>query len=553
MTAKRWRVLAVVGAIVGALAVVRVVLPANADTARDGGGGWAHAGAGPGAAPSGKAGGKNGARSAARMGAAAVPGGFSVAGIDVSSHDHSVYPIDWAGVAASGVKFAYVKATEGAFYTNNYFATDYQAARNAGLYAGAYVFARPDLGDPVGQADYFFDRSLWTADSQTLVPFVDVEWPYGALHLGPCYNLTASQLTTWLHAFIDRIEAKVGRPPMIYTNANWWNPCTGNDASFGGYPLDIAGYTATPPTLPAGWSTFAIWQYDAGNNQVAGNYDKDVFNGDLPGLATLAGPTPPAVVSLRSHANGRFATAENGGAAPVIANRGGIGTWEQFDEVDAGGGWTALRSHANGRYVTAENGGKGALIANRTAIGPWEKFKISHLWDGSVSLLANANNRYVTAEQGGASPLIANRTGVGTWEAFDAVPAPAVVAIKARANGQYVCADNYGNSPLIPNRSWASTWERYDMFDLGNGNVALRAHANGNFVTAQGGGAGPLVANRSAIGLWETFLRVDNADGSVSFKAGANGRYVTAENGGVSPLIANRTAIGGWEKFDIVR
>ena len=38
--------------------------------------------------------------------------------------------------------------------------------------------------------------------------------PYGALHLGPCYNLTANQLTTWLHAFIDRIQAKVGRPPM---------------------------------------------------------------------------------------------------------------------------------------------------------------------------------------------------------------------------------------------------------------------------------------------------------------------------------------------------
>src|SRR5207249_2174140 len=177
MPAKRWRVLAVVGAIVGALAVVRVVLPANADTARDNGGGYAHAGAGPDGKPAaGKTGGKNGARSAARMGAAAVPGGFSVAGIDISSHDHSVYPIEWAGVAASGVKFAYVKATEGAFYTNNYFATDYQAARNAGLYAGAYVFARPDLGDPVGQADYFFDRSLWTADSQTLVPFVDVEW-----------------------------------------------------------------------------------------------------------------------------------------------------------------------------------------------------------------------------------------------------------------------------------------------------------------------------------------------------------------------------------------
>jgi len=33
---------------------------------------------------------------------------------------------------------------------------------------------------------------------------------------------------------------------------------------------------------------------------------------------------------------------------------------------------------ANGKYVTAEDGGASALIANRTAIGPWEKFTLSH-------------------------------------------------------------------------------------------------------------------------------------------------------------------------------
>src|SRR2546430_9661004 len=287
---------------------------------------------------------------AAAVVTSAAPAGFPVLGIDVSSHDHAYGPIGWPAVAASGVRFAYVKATEGLSYTNPYFASDNSAAKAAGLLVGAYVFARPDLGNPVGQADYFFDRSLWTADSQTLIPFVDIEWPYGALHLGPCYNLTEAQLSAWLHAFIERIQARVGRPPMIYTNANWWNPCTGNDASFSGYPLDIAGYSSTPPALPAGWSTFAIWQYDAGNNNIAGNYDKDVFNGDLPGLATLAGPTPPTVVSLRAHANGRFASADGGGASPLIANRGAIGTGGQFDEVDAGGGYTALRSHATGRY-----------------------------------------------------------------------------------------------------------------------------------------------------------------------------------------------------------
>ncbi len=36
----------------------------------------------------------------------------------------------------------------------------------------------------------------------------------------------------------------------------------------------------------------------------------------------------------------------------------------------------SLRAQANGNYVTAENAGAAALIANRTAIGPWEKFDL---------------------------------------------------------------------------------------------------------------------------------------------------------------------------------
>ncbi|MEU9387262.1 hypothetical protein AB0D38_42835, partial [Streptomyces sp. NPDC048279] len=33
-----------------------------------------------------------------------------------------------------------------------------------------------------------------------------------------------------------------------------------------------------------------------------------------------------------------------------------------------------LKAHANGDYVTAENAGAAPLIADRTAIGPWEEF-----------------------------------------------------------------------------------------------------------------------------------------------------------------------------------
>ncbi|GAA4603532.1 discoidin domain-containing protein [Actinoallomurus liliacearum] len=142
---------------------------------------------------------------------------------------------------------------------------------------------------------------------------------------------------------------------------------------------------------------------------------------------TATRPTQPVVtggtqvISLRSRANSDYVTAENAGASALIANRTAIGTWEQFDLVDAGGGANALRAHANNQYVCADNAGASPLIANRTAIGQWESFRLIHNANGTVSLLALANNMYVTAENAGASALIANRTAIGQWEQFDLV------------------------------------------------------------------------------------------------------------------------------------
>ena len=151
----------------------------------------------------------------------------------------------------------------------------------------------------------------------------------------------------------------------------------------------------------------------------------------LGGIQTAAGavaancavstPPPPTVISLRAHANGRFVSAANAGANPLIANATAIGPWEQFDRLDAGNGNIALRAHANNRLVAAENAGNSPLIANRTAIGLWETFQLIRNPDGSVSLRAQVNGRLVTAENAGNSALIANRTAIGAWEEFDLV------------------------------------------------------------------------------------------------------------------------------------
>jgi hypothetical protein len=83
-------------------------------------------------------------------------------------------------------------------------------------------------------------------------------------------------------------------------------------------------------------------------------------------------------VSLRAHANGEIVTADNAGAAPLIANRTAVGPWEEFDLIGNPDGSVSLRAHANGEIVTADNAGAAPLIANRTAIGPWEEFDLIH-------------------------------------------------------------------------------------------------------------------------------------------------------------------------------
>ncbi|MEU7872793.1 PQQ-dependent sugar dehydrogenase [Dactylosporangium sp. NPDC049140] len=308
----------------------------------------------------------------------------------------------------------------------------------------------------------------------------------------------------------------------------------------------IVGSTNTisalePQTTPAMTYSFGAWSDGGSRTHVL----------TAPAAATTYTVTYNglAPIELRAGANGSYVTADNGGKAPLIANRSVIGAWEQFDVMDVGGGFVALRSRANLQYVTAENGGASSLIANRPEVGGWEKFQLVDNGDGTVSLRANANGKYVTAENGGNAALIANRDAVGAWEKFTKVKAPTAMSITANINSLVVCADAGGTKPLLANRAGAGPWETFDVVDVGNGFVALLSHSDFKYVTAENGGNAALIANRPTVGTWEMFQIVNNPDGTVSLRANANGKYVTAENAGNSPLIANRTEIGAWEKF----
>ncbi|MCC2096979.1 MAG: glycosyl hydrolase family 25, partial [Hyphomicrobiales bacterium] len=67
----------------------------------------------------------------------AHPNHFPIHGIDVSKYQGD---IDWNAVRASGVKFAWIKATEGGDHADERFLQNWNAAKAAGVPRGAYHF-----------------------------------------------------------------------------------------------------------------------------------------------------------------------------------------------------------------------------------------------------------------------------------------------------------------------------------------------------------------------------------------------------------------------------
>lgn len=103
---------------------------------------------------------------------------------------------------------------------------------------------------------------------------------------------TASALAAAIQQWLEAVQQRLGRTPVIYTSASFWNAALGGTTAFAGYPLWVAHYTSNAlPNMPAGFSNFVFWQYsDAGNVAgITGKVDLDWFQGSMAELRQLAG------------------------------------------------------------------------------------------------------------------------------------------------------------------------------------------------------------------------------------------------------------------------
>lgn len=187
-------------------------------------------------------------------------------GIDVSSFNSIA---SWSAVRAVPNTWTWCKATQGSGYTNPRFASQFTGAAAAGLAAGAYHFADPNV--PVqANVDHFVSIAapLGAFRAGAWLPMLDIEndTADGITWSGPVAN-------AFIMSFRDRLRAATGvRQLCVYASQGWFS--TGflrpNDWADQDVFLCAARYGVSPGNV--GWShpRLAVHQYTDGTAQFGG-------------------------------------------------------------------------------------------------------------------------------------------------------------------------------------------------------------------------------------------------------------------------------------------
>jgi lysozyme len=188
-------------------------------------------------------------------------------GIDVSYHQET---IDWPRVQRAGIRFAFIRLSDGAALRDAMFATNWAEAKRAGVVRGAYQFFRPDQSI-AAQADLMI-AAMRDRDHDDLPPVIDIEVDGG---------FEATTVAERAQAWIERVRGRLGVEPIVYTGGDLWR--NGGAEPLRAQALWIAHYTQGCPALPAPWTRWTFWQHtDRGAVPgIEGPVDLDLFAGTL--------------------------------------------------------------------------------------------------------------------------------------------------------------------------------------------------------------------------------------------------------------------------------
>ncbi|WP_199427166.1 GH25 family lysozyme [Thermaerobacillus caldiproteolyticus] len=178
-----------------------------------------------------------------------------IKGIDVS---HWQGNIDWKKVAGEGVKFAFIKATEGTGLIDDTFFENVNGANAAGIKTGAYHFARfGSVEEAKAEAKHFLD----------IVSKVELTYPLALDLEVDQKKVGKTTLTDAALAFLEEVE-KAGYTVVLYSGKNFLENCL-EECRLQKYPLWIARYNEEL------CRDADIWQYTSKGkvNGIQGNVD----------------------------------------------------------------------------------------------------------------------------------------------------------------------------------------------------------------------------------------------------------------------------------------
>ena len=198
------------------------------------------------------------------------PSRYPVHGIDAARFQTSV---DWNAARASGVNFAWLKATEGGDMLDPMFHDHWRGASRAGILTGAYHFFY--FCTPAEMQARWFIRNV-RKRAGMLPPVLDMEWnPFSPT----CTKRPPGDLVRReARIFMAALEAHYGQRPVVYTTPEFYKD---NDLSrLRSVEFWLRSTAKTPAEAYPG-QRWHFWQY-SGTGIVPGhkgNMDLNLFNG----------------------------------------------------------------------------------------------------------------------------------------------------------------------------------------------------------------------------------------------------------------------------------
>lgn len=194
---------------------------------------------------------------------------YPLLGIDVSSYQGD---IDWNIIQNQGIKFAFIKATEGSGMTDDYIRQNLENIADTNIYHSAYHFFSFDSAGETQAENYI---SAVGKDEINLPPVIDIEF-YGDKSRN---QPSRQEVYKILSPLTERLENHYGVKPIIYITSPLYFKYIIN-SEFSDYPIWIRNVNSEP--LLIDWD---FWQF-SDKGILEGYYGKEkyidlnVYNGN---------------------------------------------------------------------------------------------------------------------------------------------------------------------------------------------------------------------------------------------------------------------------------